>query len=714
MQESSPSRCLLIFTGNAPVSPFCCNTVNIKPMTPLNSEYLFTPTSKPPYERWLWIELIGFDLHLADYGVNRFLENAGFIPTVVTLLLAEPEFVHGHNERLDRIFTPDICSYGGHDRNEERHRQDWTARHLLGLITTLREKGIHVFFSHFDGPVSGWLSEHPELLFIDRHGAQGYSMTPYKRLASGESYQDYYLPRLLKVIKDYGFDGYHAGDGLAHPRIPIYEGDFSDDTLRQYQDWLGEKLPCGFSQAAGLDPNKISARAEWIWKERRLSWIQFHCARTTAFWKQAAEVLHGEGKELLMNSAWTRDPFEAIYRYGVDYRALSEAGVDGFIAETAAAAHEYGGDLPYGEEGLPDWDPTWVIKRFATKLHLLRATAPKARIIFMNAIKDSHEAWNGIHHAPTNLESEIFSHTALFSINRAGQFETATSGVVSVLSDGLKSHEWEWITDRWNLGYALKPEGILGAALYWSDAYREGLVEDYVATRRCPLDRIVWQLSAAGAPLLAVVRSENLAAWKGTLLVVHPHLLPTEEWSALMARKDISVITVGGPAPADPAPRQRRAYYGGADAFEISIYSEKANSSLEGEWPAPEPFEPSAAQDSFFWLVDLASRKIPDAVLQSAANWIISEANGVRVLQNPKDIQAWAYKTGLHTLRVYVRNNAFYYRNCTVDVGVPCERIVTLSQFPKNTVVPNGSIFRLKKMAGKSMSVLEIEISPER
>jgi len=679
-------------------------------MPPLTSDFLFTSASRPPYERWLWIELIGFDLHLPDYGVNQFLDNAGFIPTVVTLLLAEPEFVHGHNDQWDRVFSPDICSYGGHDQNEERHRQDWTARQLLGLISTLREKGIRVFFSHFDGPVSGWLSEHPELLFIDRHGIQAHSMSPYKRLADGTPYREHYLPLLLKVLKDYGFDGFHAGDGFAHPRIPIYDGDFSDDTVWQYQEWLGEKLPCGFSEAAGLDARKISDRAEWIWKERRLSWIEFHTARTTAFWKEAAELLHAEGKELLMNSAWTRDPFEAIYRYGVDYHALNEAGIDGFIAEAAAAAHEYGGDLAYGEEGLPDWDPTQIIKRFATKLHLLRATAPKARIIFMNAIKDGHEAWNGIHHAPTNLESEIFSHTALFSIDHAGRFETATSGVVSVLSDGLKSNEWEWITDRWDLGYSLKPEGILGAAVYWSDAYRNGLVEDYVATRRCPMDRILWQLSATGAPLLAMLRTENLAAWKGTLLVVHPHLLPPEEWSALMARKDLSIITVGGPAPACPAPLQRRIVHQGDDAFEISIYSEKANSALEGEWPAPEPFTPSAAQDSFFWLVDLASRKIPEAVLQSATNWIIAESNGVRVLQNSKDIQAWAYKVGPGTLRVYVRNNSFFYRNCTVDVGVPCGPIVTLSQFPKNTVVPDGSIFKLKKMAPKSTSVLEVSV----
>src|SRR5690606_1597701 len=112
-------------------------------------------------------------------------------------------------------------------------------------------------------------------------------------------------------------------------------------------------------------------------------------------------------------------------------------------------------------------------------------------------------------------------------------------------------------------------------------AYTDGLVSDYVATRRSPMDRILWKLRAAGAPLLATLRAEHLATWKGTLLVVHPHLLPDGEWQALMERPDLSIITIGGPAPSEPVAGQRRVVHTGRDAFEVALFPHGKGRPLE-------------------------------------------------------------------------------------------------------------------------------------
>ena len=67
------------------------------------------------YDRWIWIELIGFDNEREDYGVSAFLENAGFVPEVASLLLFNADFIHQHDGLAqERPLPDDVCSYAGH------------------------------------------------------------------------------------------------------------------------------------------------------------------------------------------------------------------------------------------------------------------------------------------------------------------------------------------------------------------------------------------------------------------------------------------------------------------------------------------------------------------------------------------------------------------------------------------------------------------------
>lgn len=658
----------------------------------------------------MWIELLGFELDDADYGVGRLCDRAGFIPDGVSLLLSDPEFVHGHSADDARILSPSICSYGGHPYNEERSLQQWSAGQLKGLIAALHARGIKVFYTHFDAPVDGWVAEHPEILFINRKGERIDFISPYKRLAGGEYYRDFYLPLMVATVRDFGFDGFHAGDGFAHPRIPLYEGDFSDDTVAQYLEWSGGGLSQLLGKNAEGNARVFAQRAEWLWREHRLSWIEFQRHRTLQFWSQAAELLHAEGKQLFLNSCWTRDPFEALYRYGVDYSALVQSGVDGFFAETAAAAHEYGGDLPYREDGHDQWDPSRVLSRFSTKLMLLRAAAPEAGIVFMNGIKDTNEAWAGIRHAPVNLESEILTYTGLFQVREEGRLQPSSSGLIATLSDGLAVHEWEWLRARWELGYSLHPQRLLGAAIYWSDVYPGKLVEDYCATRRSPFDRIVWKMTVAGAPILATVRPENLEGWSGPLLVVHPHLLPEEEWTRIMRWTGGPVIAVGGRRASSEQPVFGLAESHGEDALELAIYGCSGEAPVPPCLPPAEPFDAALADDPYQWLDDLPARVVSPDFFRYAAEWVIALSRGVRVLKNQDDIRAWGYETGENRLRIHVRNDGFYYRSVVIDIGRLPETIKTLTASPGNPVHVSGSVFRFK-LAGKSMAIFDVAIA---
>ena len=97
-------------------------------------------------ERWYWVELIGFDADAEDFGTEAFLSR-NVSTTGVSLLFAHADFLF---EQQDEVLSPTACSYGGHEYNRERRRQQWTKAKLRGLVAALQARGVKVFFSCFD------------------------------------------------------------------------------------------------------------------------------------------------------------------------------------------------------------------------------------------------------------------------------------------------------------------------------------------------------------------------------------------------------------------------------------------------------------------------------------------------------------------------------------------------------------------------------------
>ena len=70
------------------------------------------------------VELIGFDNEKKDLNVAAFLDQVGFVPHGISLLLWDSDFVHSHcGLSEDGLLGEKQCSYGAHPYNEERQRQ---------------------------------------------------------------------------------------------------------------------------------------------------------------------------------------------------------------------------------------------------------------------------------------------------------------------------------------------------------------------------------------------------------------------------------------------------------------------------------------------------------------------------------------------------------------------------------------------------------------
>ena len=76
-----------------------------------------------PCERWIWTELIAVDNEQDDYGVQQYLDKAGFTPTSICLLIGSPDFILSHpGLKQDFPLYPEYCSREGHEFNRERKR----------------------------------------------------------------------------------------------------------------------------------------------------------------------------------------------------------------------------------------------------------------------------------------------------------------------------------------------------------------------------------------------------------------------------------------------------------------------------------------------------------------------------------------------------------------------------------------------------------------
>ena len=491
-------------------------------------------------EKYLWTELICFDNTLPDYGVGEYLSRMDVKPKGVSFLFVEPEIVHGYrNLDVDYPIGDAHCSYCARPFNEERKRQSWTAWQLRGLVAKLKEHGVESYPSFFEvtaSPTSGyfkrfgakrlasvWVDSHREVCYVLRDGRRTYETCVIKRLGDGTYYEDFFAGQLVRFVRDFGFAGYHACDGYGHPRHSLDVADFSDDVLGQFAARNPDlAIPAGTREE----------RSDWILKNARAKWCRFYAVRHAEFIAKVTKALKAEGRKIFLNTSWTRDPHEALYRYGEDYRLLAKTGMDGFMSEASATVLE-----------LEGWNPDKVSTLDRCRANLLRiASSVDVPVIHLACIKDGMEEYNSLRHSPTRMEAEVIGLQALF---RGGR--RAEPDVLWCLTDGITSDEWRKLDRTWRvLPAAAKPEGV---RVVWSDRAADAELDAYCEDRQPSSFRLLELLLHFGASVSAAVNvDEALADGSLPLLILNPAQFPQDELAALRRRK-APVVEFGSGVP---------------------------------------------------------------------------------------------------------------------------------------------------------------------
>ncbi|MDG0790084.1 hypothetical protein OMP38_03860 [Cohnella ginsengisoli] len=497
-------------------------------------------------ESWLWIELIGFDQTAADFNVDALLHEMSYKPDGMGLFLYTTDFINQHNglER-EELLQPESCSYAAHPYNVDRKRQAWSNWQLRQLVAELHKRQIKVYvsvmgYSRLFSDTSPFqegelLKESPEIRFVSRDGQNLHITNVLKRFKDGTYYEDFFTRKLIGVLQDYDFDGIQVADGLSSPVRHLENGDYSDDMVEQFVAETKVELPSEWLRGCDDHPEAFEQRGRWIWRNKRKEWVMFHVQRWNGFYKKLTSAVHGIGREILFNNALTMEPVEALYRYGLDYRAAVEAGADGYIVEEVSAA------LSITSDNGTIFNPaTELEERMKVRYHCsavamnLKAYNPDLKYLYMTNVWDTTEQFDIVHHAPTMFQRYIYTNLNLYYQGMNG-LERCCNGPWFCLSDGLKRQDWDFIHQAWDTGFAANIRTILGATVIWSDQKLYPELDYYMGTRRWTSNRIMGELTYAGAQLNHIARIESLDVISGAIFVPNFHLLPRQELEQILA-----------------------------------------------------------------------------------------------------------------------------------------------------------------------------------
>ena len=610
----------------------------------------------------IWIELIGFDNTLPDYGVREYLARMPVKPEFVSLLLFDAELVHTHAGLEHDFPLGDLqCSYFGRPFNEERRRQDWTAFQLRGLVTELKKYGIDVFPSFFDFVVTPgrakrhevrrrepvWIDSHPELLAVDRSGKRrDDSFCILKHLADGTLYEDFFVNRLIAFLKDYGFSGFHGSDGFGHPRLALCKGDFSPDMTAQFARSAKLALP-------ELPPPEL---ADWILRHEREAWSRFHAERHAAFWSKVASALKREKLRCYLNTCWTRDPFEALFRYGVDYRKLAACGIDGFFAEASAAVREL--------EGWNDIEPDCLDQCLAI-IQRTKAMIPATPLVLLGCTKDGMEQYDALRHAPTWMRAESYTLNNLFCGGKR-----CTEGVLICLGDGIAPGEWKTIDAVHSLALSGDNASSLPPGMHtvWSAKAFDREFAAYAAKPAAEhfpsSNTLLTEMLHAGAALVSQLTVEQLAETEGKLplAVFDPAFFPEAEWK--LVKKRASLLFLAG-----------LMRDGG---FRVELWENGRQIFRE----AAELTAPQDEAEPTSWLKPLPECGVRDRGIYARAAKELNARVGAVVPDGGSDLQTWGWSTARNTLRILARDRGSVYLNAVLRVRGQVEAVRILSEDP--------------------------------
>jgi len=643
------------------------------------------------YEAWIWTELLAFDNRQDDQGVAEYIRKTGFVPKGICLLVSAPDFVLLHNGMEKEVMLPpDVCSRDGHKGNEERLRQNWTSFQVKSLVDHLHRAGSEVYISMFTAYHRNkfhqeWISAHPEVLQVWDFQGAGLNINCLARLNDGTFFEDVFISKVIRTVLDYGFDGWHGPDGWG----PLTTGslaytDCSDDMMAQFADHLCQDLPEVVVCKSNNQVSILEKRMDWIWQNRRREWLHFNIARMETFWRKMVKALHDNGKKAIINSAWTKACFEAIYRYGIDYRRIAATGVDYMVVETVAA----GLTLIHGRRDQ-HYD-------FLAMLMEIKACVPGMKLLFLHGIKDAVENYDLLRHAPARLEKELYS-LANVCYHDGENTHRAADGFLACLGDGISADEWRWLKTRWDKAFSAQPGYAGSVTAIWSERAFYSHFDDYLETGGWCSHRQTFFLMEHGVQIQSAARIENIGRLTGTLLVPYFHLLPEEELQSVLNYRGGAVILLGDLTRRKLPCADVAIDYGTISCVIINsgmAQMSMAIPAVEGKFTDEEI--PLAFYD------DIKYRDIPSVFWNKVAdiiNSIIVPGDRThvlcRILDPNGETAVMSLEFASDALHIAVKNNSQIYAKPELELTKNIRSIKILSGFPLTECIPDKDRFKV-------------------
>ena len=408
-----------------------------------------------------------FDPRKEDFGVQAYIESRGLVPQSIMLgafWFEELEAFSKVDDTVVAIVPPDVF----------REEEDlWTRKDLAGLIDNLHKSQCEVYLKisahpfqlsavktmqSFEGGQQRqlWMTRHPELVQtkIDGSTTDLPAINVLKRFASGKFFEDTYISQIIKVLEGYNFDGFCASDGtmgLRGPKETLDVTDYSEDMIDQFCEYTGIQL-----RGESWQEQAFTLR-----NEHRKAWSDFYRRRWQTHLQKLQEALATSGRKLVAVDAWSRNPVDMHYDYGLDYRSAKASAPMRVLLQSREA-----------NKWRKHREGTYVTEE-ASILALLshKIRAPHVAFDWFMTLVNRAEYWHAVKDLPNVVERENYRFTTLSRFEH-GSYKPVIDGF-TVQGHPTSRSDWDWCTERWTHGLDLQSQttGAVGLTLVWDESY---------------------------------------------------------------------------------------------------------------------------------------------------------------------------------------------------------------------------------------------------
>lgn len=645
----------------------------------------------------IWSYMRCFDHDKPDYGIEEYLQKIGRKPEGFCALVVHPDIVHQHTDmKEERLFPPQLCGCRKDPRRLSEttfHEFSWTNYQIRDLVKELHKRGMKLMISmmgyyYLDLFHQEWLGQHKELLMETTSRTE--ELVCLKRLKDGTYYEDFLISQLEKVMKDYGLDGVHLCDRFSPLSEPLADGDYSTDMVEQFMEDTGIPLPKELLEQFGNDSvEQKTARQQWIWSHHREDWIRFYDRRWTRFYKKLCNAMHNIGCQVSTLGMYISDPIRSMYSMGTNIQHLTESGVDFFTPNLLPTSVK----MNSGSSNELRFTAAPFFHRYMTYVPATKGLAPESKLYQMLGVRDEEEEWDVLHHAPNQLERDLFTAMSYQIVTKDGPKRCIERPFVTI-GDSIEQEDWKIVNQYMDALDSYQVKQVISPVLYWSDTAYERMLGAYIQTRRPSGTLLQAQLQQFGAYCGGVVRQETLSYHQGPLFIPDFDLLSEEERERLLKEKrPIMAIT---PADYD------------ISNFNVTVclkdqFSHFPHQAFLLNIPAPENMEPyhqllsqdddipnlaeeSELDDSKLNVMfDMYVQKVTSGFKQACAMLFIHMDRVYNPFSSDAGLMVHKEKNGEYILLVYNHHNDHYQRSL-VTATTPMDSVTTLSSFPYRPV----------------------------